>query len=990
MNPTRTTGPSSLLADSAWQAFASGQVKAQAMRQEDTLRLVYDFAGGGGFAVARQETARDLPEEFAIHLRLRATGPANDVELKLVDETGRNVWRHTLRAASLTGEWQDIVLPDYQFEFAWGPAGGGSIRRLSAVELAVVAGAGGLGEMAVSMLEIADNTLQTPPLVTCSRGSDTITVSSKGLECWAPSPEDAAPWLEVAFPAERMLGGLILEWEANAPEHGLSVHASDLSGKFTALWRAERMGGPRSYLRWPGREITALRVALKSPAVLRSLSWQPFSFSSSPEAFWHAVAAREPRGYFPRWLDRIQSLWTPVGTPEGQPGALMNEDGMVEPLPGSFSIEPFVSVNGRLFTRADCSPQQSLTEDWMPLPQVTWSHAAWSLRILSSAAAPGSVSAEMILTNLSGSPVQAVLYAAIRPFQVTPPWQKFGALGGISPVHSIVLTDGVIRVNDSVTLTAEGEPEFGAMTAAEGILPAILAAGRIPENAAAEDESGEVSGVMAWRFTLPPGGTRRVVWHCGEAALSLEHSANRWREKLAANRLSASEGGMEVVHSALTAAAHVLLTRCGPALQPGPRRYTRSWIRDGTVMAAALLRMGCEREVREFISWYAPHQRADGFVPCLVDATGPDWLVEHDSHGQFLSLITDHFRLVRDAAFTSALWQRVELAADYMARTMEPDGLMPVSVSHEGYLSQPVHSFWDDFWALRGLLDAAWLADALGHAATAELMRSTAERVSRGLRQAIAATRQEHALAWIPASVEWADFDPVASAGAVIARDNLEELDHAALHRTFDQFMSDWRRKRSGDLEWSNYTAYEVRIIGALVRLGRRDEALELLHFLIRDQRPRAWQQWPEITWRDPLWPGHIGDVPHSWIAAEFLLAVHSLFAWESVDRAELILAAGLDAAWLSGDGVRVNALPVSTGELSYTLRQLADDALEMHIPATLQVPTGGLRVRPPTAAPIRMVHVNGAAHADFSADEIRLHVLPATLLIFHLTSSDD
>ena len=37
-------------------------------------------------------------------------------------------------------------------------------------------------------------------------------------------------------------------------------------------------------------------------------------------------------------------------------------------------------------------------------------------------------------------------------------------------------------------------------------------------------------------------------------------------------------------------------------------------------------------------------------------------------------------------------------------------GLLPESVSHEGYLAQPVHSYWDDFWALRGFKDAAFMA----------------------------------------------------------------------------------------------------------------------------------------------------------------------------------------------------------------------------------------------------------------------------------------
>ena len=33
-------------------------------------------------------------------------------------------------------------------------------------------------------------------------------------------------------------------------------------------------------------------------------------------------------------------------------------------------------------------------------------------------------------------------------------------------------------------------------------------------------------------------------------------------------------------------------------------------------------------------------------------------------------------------------------------------GLVTESISHEGYSAKPVHSYWDDFWALRGLDDA--------------------------------------------------------------------------------------------------------------------------------------------------------------------------------------------------------------------------------------------------------------------------------------------
>ncbi len=65
------------------------------------------------------------------------------------------------------------------------------------------------------------------------------------------------------------------------------------------------------------------------------------------------------------------------------------------------------------------------------------------------------------------------------------------------------------------------------------------------------------------------------------------------------------------------------------------------------MMSAALLRMGHIEEVGEFIRWYAPHQRADGFVPCCVDREGTDWLVEHDSHGELIALIADHYPVRR-------------------------------------------------------------------------------------------------------------------------------------------------------------------------------------------------------------------------------------------------------------------------------------------------------------------------------------------------------
>lgn len=109
-----------------------------------------------------------------------------------------------------------------------------------------------------------------------------------------------------------------------------------------------------------------------------------------------------------------------------------------------------------------------------------------------------------------------------------------------------------------------------------------------------------------------------------------------------------------------------------------------------------------------------------------------------------------------------------------------------------------------------------------------------------------------------------------------------------------------------------------MRIVGALVQLGRRDDANELAAFLLTDRRPRPWNQWPEIAWRDPASPGHIGDVPHSWIGAEYMLAFRSMLVFEREAERALVIGAGVPAQWLEGDGIAVVNLPTYFGPVSF------------------------------------------------------------------------
>src|SRR5262249_43572826 len=161
-------------------------------------------------------------------------------------------------------------------------------------------------------------------------------------------------------------------------------------------------------------------------------------------------------------------------------------------------------------------------------------------------------------------------------------------------------------------------------------------------------------------------------------------------------------------------------------------------------------------------------------------------------------------------------------------------GLLPESASHEGYLAQPVHAYWDDFWAIRALGDAAAMAELLDDPDEARRLHGLRDAFRVSVHESIDATIAARGLAYGPGSVEWADFDPTATSNAVgllgeLAAPHTEHMpgvvQASRLGATFDEYLAGFRRRRRGEIDWNNYTAYEVRIAGALIALGRRDDA---------------------------------------------------------------------------------------------------------------------------------------------------------------------
>jgi hypothetical protein len=238
-------------------------------------------------------------------------------------------------------------------------------------------------------------------------------------------------------------------------------------------------------------------------------------------------------------------------------------------------------------------------------------------------------------------------------------------------------------------------------------------------------------------------------------------------------------------------------------------------------------------------------------------------------------------------------------------------GLVPESISHEGYSAKPMHSYWDDFFILGGLKDAAFLARELGKAERARY-ESLRDEFRRDLLASIRMAMAQHEINYIPGSVELGDFDATSTTVALNPVGEMDSLPQDALRATFDRYYDQALGPR-------NYTPYEWRTVGTFVRLGERDKARALAQYFFEDQRPAAWHQWAEVVYRDPREPGFIGDMPHTWVGSDFMRSIFDMFVYEEDDA--LVLGAGVPDAWLD-QGVTVDNISTHFGPVGYRLRR--------------------------------------------------------------------
>lgn len=998
----------------------------------NSIALHYEFIKGTGYCGIQKKIVQRLPANYHFQYMLRGESTDNNLEVKFLDSSRNNVWWHIKRNYSFPKEWKQISTKKRNIEFAWGPADNKNLQDVAYMEFTISSANGGKGTIYFDNLmfeELAVSSVSyTKSKAIQFFGSNKRTLipallDNNPLTTWRSRKGAKEDFIIIDLGMKREIGGFIINWGKHKPKRLLVFLTSKLLDYPPPVKDVAASINSANFISLPEAEARFIKLVFtgidpRVPVEIKDIELKDASFSATPNDFYFTIAQQSPRGDYPRYFSHEASFWTINGVDSDDNEALFSMDGAVEPVRGGYSVEPFISEGRQFYTWADVKKTTSLRDGYLPIPKVTWHTKNIQLDIEVFSAGKANVSstlyAKYSITNVSSMPVKGKLWLAIRPFQVNPHYQWLNLVGGFAKFNAIEQRKSALIIDDKNYLyPLPNEYRFGQIGFDEGNIVSFMKRDMTEKSNSRTYE--QIEGYIEYPYSIPTGEKKDVYvvfpyYNSNRLPLDyipfdsavieklLRETIQYWREKLERVEIQVPESGKRVVESIRSNLAYILINKDKDALQPGSRSYDRSWIRDGAMISASLLQMGLTEEVKKYIEWYAPYQFEDGKVPCVVDRRGPDPVPENDSQGELIYLISQYFKFTHDTAIVKKYYPNIKQAVAYnlaMTGQRKTDeykngsdsmksfyGLLLESISHEGYSDKPRHSYWDNFFALRGFKDAAELAEIIGEKEDAKNFAVIRDDFRKNFYNSIALTAKRTKTDYIAGCAELGDFDATSTSIVNYLCAEQEYLDSALLHNTFNryyQYFTDRKAKKTASV---NYTPYEVRLINTFIHLGEKDRALDLLDFFLNDQRPHGFRHWAEVVWEDSTADKFIGDMPHSWIGGDFIASARSMFIYENEYENAFTLAAGLPEKWVSEEnGVSVKNMPVYTGKISYSYRKKGNSYF-VDISGTTDQKNPLLYVANVSGQMPQSVIVNGKPAKNFDKRFITVQGLPATVEI--------
>ncbi len=381
-------------------------------------------------------------------------------------------------------------------------------------------------------------------------------------------------------------------------------------------------------------------------------------------------------------------------------------------------------------------------------------------------------------------------------------------------------------------------------------------------------------------------------------------------------------------------------------ITPGPLTYHHFWFRDCAYLTAALDRLGRHDLAKRILYTYPHRQKDDGFF----ESQEGEW----DANGQAMWTQFQHYLMTREEKYLREMYPSMARGAKWIAKKRRKGdrdeggaakGLLPAGMSAE-HLGPNDYYYWDDFWCLRGLLDAAEAAEVLGKSKDADQWRDEAKAFHEDLQASLEKVEERLGEALIPSSP--------------MTRINSGAIGSLCAVYPTEVFAPDDERVQNTVAAIRDTSFFKDAFFQHVTHSGTNIYlSLQVAQCELRAGNPAHLSIWrrildlasPTQTFPEAVHPitggGSMGDGHHGWAAAECLHYLHSLFFIEEDQR--LTLLKGIDPAWFE-EGKELSLGPCPTHFGPITVKAVKEDGdVVVTLDARFHTPPRSIRIHSPS-----------------------------------------
>lgn len=333
-------------------------------------------------------------------------------------------------------------------------------------------------------------------------------------------------------------------------------------------------------------------------------------------------------------------------------------------------------------------------------------------------------------------------------------------------------------------------------------------------------------------------------------------------------------------------------------ITPGPLTYKHFWFRDSAYMVSALAKIGDIDRAGRILLHFPERQKRGYFV-----SQKGEW----DSNGQAIWTMVEYFRLTGNREFLNYVYKSIRNGALWIERKRkkykESMGLLPPGFSAEHFGPNDLY-YYDDYFGLRGLKDAAFSAKILGLKRDYEMFMNYYKDFKRDIRKAISMDEERIGKKVVVGAFGRKIDASMISAFTSIFPLNLDVFSKEEILNTYREIKE--RFFVNGcfyqNITHSGINLYLTLEMGeALLFLGEEEEAIKLFDSAISLLKPTYTS--PEAINPKTL-GGCEGDGHHGWAVAEIIHFTRNMTLFEK-DK-NLYLFSGLKREWIE-DGKEIS-----------------------------------------------------------------------------------